>query len=135
MLGSGMPRVLLVDSDLATRLTFQTLLKAAGYIVESAPDFARAAALLQAGEYNLVLSDPAGQAILEYARACKNPPATARINSFYCLDNVCVDQQILLDTQDISRFLHRVADLIGRRTTRQLAERRLWESPLASPIC
>lgn len=132
---STMPRVLLVDSDLASRLTLQTLLKTAGYVVESVAEYLPACSLLQAGEYNLVLSDPAGQAILEYARKRENAPATARINSVYCIDNPDQRHQILLDDRDISRFLDHVAELIGRRTTRRLNERRLWQMPPLSPIC
>src|SRR5207249_4001251 len=67
-------RVLLVESDVASRLTLQTLLKASGYAVDVAASAAEAIGKMDASTYELVLTDPniesreTGRGILAYAR-------------------------------------------------------------------
>src|SRR5579859_2577918 len=64
--------VLVVDDDMASRLTLQTLLRAGGYNVDVACSAAEAIEKLDNGEYVLVLSDlgpeSADDGLLAYAR-------------------------------------------------------------------
>src|SRR4051812_2537552 len=80
-------RVLLADSDLASRLTLKTLLSKAGYAVDSAASASEAIDHLDAREYQLVLADlrtepgEAGLRLLAYARQKEFRPATALMSS------------------------------------------------------
>src|SRR5258708_4418886 len=80
-------RVLLVRGGLAQRLALQTILQAGGYCVDVAATPAEAIAKLDAGKYELVLSDtefgsrPAGRNVLAYARVKDYRPATALVTS------------------------------------------------------
>jgi CheY-like chemotaxis protein len=123
-------RVLLVDGDLASRLTLKTLLQAGGYAVDGAASAAEAVNKLDANEYHLVLSDlrtespEAGPSVLAYAREKEYRPATALITSYLKAERSPEpenpDQQVVVNTEDVSNFLGRVADLIGVRTTRRI---------------
>ena len=80
-------KVLLADSDLASRLTLKSLLGKAGYGVEGAASAAEAISKLDAHQYQLVLADlrteseDAGPSLLAYARQKEYRPATALISS------------------------------------------------------
>ena len=80
-------RVLLVDDELASRLTLQTLLEAAGYSVDVAISAAEALGKLDEQEYELVLSDlrregpETGAKLLAYARVKSYKPATALVRA------------------------------------------------------
>src|SRR5215475_15771790 len=80
-------RVLLVDDDPASRLTLKTVLEAGGYNVDSAASAAEAVGKLDAGEYELVLSDlqmespEAGLKVIAHARMMDYKPATALITT------------------------------------------------------
>ena len=80
-------RVLLADTDLASRLILKTLLTTAGYAVDGAASGSEAIAHLDAREYQLVLADlraesgEAGPRLLAYARQKEFRPATALISS------------------------------------------------------
>src|SRR5580704_12930332 len=80
-------KVLLADSDLASRLTLKSLLVKAGYAVEGAASAAEAVCKLDAREFQLVLADlrtesgDAGPSLLSYARQKEYRPATALITS------------------------------------------------------
>src|SRR5437588_12308187 len=82
--------VLLIDDDVASRLTLQTLLRAGGYSVDVASSAAEAIEKLDSGQYVLVLSDlgmkwPAeGQEVLAYARRKEYRPATASACAHTC---------------------------------------------------
>ncbi len=71
-------RVLVAHSQLAARLTLQTILQAGGYAVDVAATSAEAVALLDKGKYELVLTggDPGLRAVLSYARIKDYRPAT-----------------------------------------------------------
>ncbi len=122
-------KVLLVDGDLASRLTLQTLLRAGGYAVKGAASAAEALDLLDSGEFQLVLCDlraesqEASHRVLAYARQKQYRPATALITSFMNMDRQAhrrdQDAQVVVDTQDVSDFLDRVAELIGMRAYRR----------------
>ena len=73
--------VLLVDDDVASRLTLQTLLRAGGYCVDVASSAAEAIEKLDTSQYVLVLSDlgmksSEGLEVLAYARRKEYRPAT-----------------------------------------------------------
>ena len=80
-------RVLLVDDDLASRLTLKTVLEAGGYNVDSAASAAEAVSKLNEGQYELVLSDlqmespEAGLKVLAHARMMDYKPAMALITT------------------------------------------------------
>jgi CheY-like chemotaxis protein len=129
-------KVLLVDGDLASRLTLKTLLQAGGYRVDGAASSAEAIDKLDLGGYQLVLCDlraesqDTSQRVLAYARQKEYRPATALITSFMNMDRQAhkrdQDRQVVVDTEDVSDFLARVAELIGmrayRRSSRTLRE-------------
>src|SRR5438445_8454746 len=83
--GLDLARVLLIESDVASRLTLQTLLRAGGYSVDVAASAAEALSKLDDGIYELVLSDEdmespeAGRGVLAYARSKEYKPATALV--------------------------------------------------------
>src|SRR6185437_15668327 len=66
-------KVLLADSELASRLTLKSLLGKAGYAVEGAASGAEAISILDAHQFQLVLADlrseseDAGPSLLSYA--------------------------------------------------------------------
>jgi len=66
-------RVLLVDDDLASRLTLQTVLEAGGYSVDVAASAAEAMGKLDDQEYELVLSD-LRKHVPEAAPSCWHTP-------------------------------------------------------------
>src|SRR5436190_15378393 len=80
--------VLVVDDDVASRLTLQTLLRAGGYSVDVASSASEAIEKLDNGEYSLVLSDLStdateeGPKVLAYARLKDYKPATASITAY-----------------------------------------------------
>ena len=81
-------RVLLVDGDVTSRLTLQTVLEAGGYQVDAAASAAEAVGKLDESEYELVLTDlpmespEAGLQVLAHARMMEYKPATALITSY-----------------------------------------------------
>ena len=77
--------VLLVDDDMASRLTLQTLLRAGGYNVDVASSASEAIEKMDSSQYVLVLSDlgmrspEEGLKVLAYARRKDYKPATASV--------------------------------------------------------
>lgn len=127
-------RVLLVHDELAARLTLQTLLEAGGYAVDVAASAAEAYPKLDENQYELVLSDlametpEAGLSLLSYARVKDYRPATALVTAYGHPRPVgseeTGEQQVRIDTEDVSILLAQVAELIGMRASRR-AERAL----------
>src|SRR5450631_3557965 len=124
-------RVLLVDDDLASRLTLKTLLEAGGYDVDSAASAAEAVGKLNDGQYELVLSDlqmespEAGLKVLAHARMMDYKPAMALITTYQT--KASQEQRrnsMLIKPEDVPGLLGKVADLIAERATRRL-ERQL----------
>lgn len=125
----NLARVLLVQGDLAPRLTLRTLLQAGGYSVDVAATPSEALAKLDSGRYELVLSDhefgsrPAGRTVLAYARVKDYRPATALITS----DELTLKRRYLsarrpmmaIYTENVPTLLGKVADLIGLRAIRR----------------
>src|ERR1700683_1572376 len=125
-------RVLLVDDDLASRLTLKTVLEAGGYNVDSAASAAEAVGKLNEGQYELVLSDlqmespEAGLKVLGHARMMDYKPAMALITT-YQNSKPSLEQRrnsMLIKPEDLPGLLGKVADLIAERATRRL-ERQL----------
>jgi CheY-like chemotaxis protein len=120
-------RVLLVESDVASRLTLQTLLRASGYAVDVAASAAEAVGKMDASTYELVLTDPniesreSGRGILAYARRKDYKPATAIIHAHRdrSAREDSKNQKMLVETEDVSTFLSKVAELISLRATRR----------------
>src|SRR5438874_7013879 len=81
-------RVLLVDDDLASRLTLKAVLEAGGYFVDSAASAAEAVGKLDERQYELVLSDlqmespEAGYKVIAHARLMEYKPATAILTTY-----------------------------------------------------
>lgn len=135
----GLARVLLVQDDVATRLTLQTLLQAGGYCVEVAASAAEAVEKMDTRQYTLVLSDlgleypEAGLKVLAHAQTKDYFPATSLIRTYRdsrrpggAQDPGSLNLSMVVETIGLAALLAKVADLIGlralRRSTRQLRE-------------
>ena len=125
-------KVLLVDSDLASRLTLKSLLTKAGYAVEGAASAAEAVSSLDTHEYQLVLadlrteSDDAGPSLLSFARQKAYRPATALITSDMrelkaeTGTTQDADRVVSVSNEDVSNLLASVAELISLRADRRM---------------
>ena len=81
-------RVLVVDDELSSRLTLQTLLEAGGYSVDVAGSAAEAFSKLDEGQYELVLSEAemeSPQAGVTRAFVCAGEAIPARYGAGYGL--------------------------------------------------
>lgn len=134
--GLGLARVLLVDGDLTSRLTLQTVLEAGGYRVDAAASAAEAVGKLEEREYDLVLSDlqmespEAGLKVLAHARMMDYKPATALITTYQNKargGSKKAAGTVLIEPEDLPELLSRVADLVSERATRRV-ERELRHS-------
>jgi len=126
--GLELARVLLVESDVASRLTLQTLLRACGYSVDVAASAAEAVGKLDECAYELVLVDShmeaeAGRRMLAYARRKDYKPATAMIRKHRDgnarQDRRKSSRRMLVEAEDVTTFLSQVAELISLRATRR----------------
>jgi CheY-like chemotaxis protein len=127
--GLELARVLLVESDVASRLTLQTLLRACGYTVDVAASAAEAIGKLDEGAYELVLADShmespeTGRRMLAYARRKDYKPATAMIRKHRDgnarEDRRKSSRRMLVEAEDVTTFLSQVAELISLRATRR----------------
>lgn len=133
-------RVLLADSDLASRLAVKSILTAAGYAVSGAATSAEAIGKLDESEYQLVLADlrseseEAGPGVLAYARQKEFRPATALIAADLLETEVPAadtaadveeDSLVKMSNEDVSYLLDRVARLIGERADRRMRKAKL----------
>jgi CheY-like chemotaxis protein len=120
--------VLVVDDDMASRLTLQTLLRAGGYNVDVASSAAEAIEKLDSRKYALVLSDlgiespEEGLKVLAYARMKEYRPATASVTAYHGSKPLPTAREtdIVVETEDVPRLLTKVADLIGLRAMRRV---------------
>jgi CheY-like chemotaxis protein len=120
--------VLLVDDDVASRLTLKTLLRAGGYSVDVASSAAEAIEKLDNGQYVLVLSDlgikspEEGRKVLAYARLKEYKPATASVTAYHGSKPLpsARESDVMVETQDVPRLLTMVAELIGLRAMRRV---------------
>jgi CheY-like chemotaxis protein len=121
-------RVLLVDDNLTSRLTLQTVLEAGGYHVDAAASAAEAIEKLEKHEYELVLTDlrmespEAGLKVLAHARMMEYKPATALVTTYQDTRGRTkrADGTVLIKPEDLPELLSRVADLISERATRRV---------------
>ena len=128
-------RVLVVDDDLASRLTLQTVLEAGGYRVDAAATAAEAVGKMEDQEYQLVLSDlqmespEAGLKVLAHAQMMDYKPATALITAYRNEKDRQPNTRMLVEPQDVPGLLSKVANLIARRVTRRV-QRELRQTEL-----
>src|SRR5271155_5454497 len=123
-----MARVLLVDDDVASRLTLQTVLRAGGYHVDSAASAAEAVGKLDEQEYELVLSDlqmespEAGLKVIAHARMMDYKPATAIVTTYQNEEKgiKLVKSRMLIKPEDIPGLLGKVANMISERAARKV---------------
>jgi two-component system, NtrC family, response regulator AtoC len=125
-------KVLLADSDLASRLTLKSLLGKAGYAVEGAASAAEAISKLDAHQFQLVLADlrteseNAGPSLLSYARQKEYRPATALISSDLSERTSGAtrtprgDTVVSMSNENVSYLLANIAELIGTRADRRM---------------
>jgi CheY-like chemotaxis protein len=129
-------RVLVVDDDLASRLTLQTVLQAGGYRVDAAATAAEAVGKMEDEEYQLVLSDlqmespEAGLKVLAHANMMDYKPATALITAYHNTTGPhSPKNRMLVEPEDIPGLLSKVATLIARRVSRKM-QRELRQTEL-----
>jgi len=130
-------KVLLADSDLASRLAVKSLLIAAGYEVQGAASAAEALVRLDEaeadtqGDFQLVLADlrseseEAGPRLLAYARQKEFRPATALLASDISGRGVPDDNSdhiVHVSNDDVSNLLDGVAELISQRADRRIRQ-------------
>jgi CheY-like chemotaxis protein len=120
-------RVLVVDDDVASRLTLQTVLEAGGYRVDAAATAAEAVGKMEDQEYELVLSDlqmespEAGLKVLAHANMMDYKPATALITAYHnTVEPRSPKSRMLVEPEDIPGLLSKVATLIARRVSRKV---------------
>jgi CheY-like chemotaxis protein len=124
-------RVLLVDDDLTSRLTLQTVLRAGGYHVDAAASAAEAVGKLDEAEYELVLTDlhmespESGLKVLAHARLMDYKPATALITTYRDTRHAKgpatkASQMVLIEPRELPELLTKVADLVSERATRRV---------------
>jgi CheY-like chemotaxis protein len=125
-------KVLLADSDLASRLTLKSLLAKAGYEVQGAASAAEAICKLDSHEFQLVLadlrteSDDAGPSLLSYARQKEYRPATALIASDMSelqpekFATQADETVVSMSNENVSYLLAKVAELISLRADRRM---------------
>jgi CheY-like chemotaxis protein len=121
-------RVLLVQGELAPRLALQTILQAGGYSVDVAATPAEALSMMDADQYDLVLSDSrfgarkAGPSVLAYARVKDYSPATAFITNYEPALRRLSSRgrhEVAIHTENLPSLLGKVAELIGLRASRR----------------
>ena len=124
-------KVLLADSDLASRLTIKSVLGKAGYAVEGAASAAEAISKLDSHQFQLVLADlrteseDAGPALLSYARQKEYRPATALISSDLSERSPGSakfkgDTMVSISDENVSYLLANIAELISLRADRRM---------------
>jgi CheY-like chemotaxis protein len=113
----------LVHGDLAPRLALQTILQAGGYAVDVAASPAEALSKLDAGRYELVLSDTnVPLNILAYAKVKDYRPATAQVTSYEASRKgrpARGRHELSIYTENLPNLLEKVAELIGLRASRR----------------
>ena len=118
-------RVLLVEEDVAARLTLQAVLEASGYAVESAASASEAMDKLERDEYALVLcglhSDTRDECrrVINHARAQEYKPATAFLTAS-ALESARKREgsrtgRLLIEPQEVPALLTKIADLLADR--------------------
>ena len=122
--GPEVARVLLVEHDVAARLTLQAILKASGYSVDSAASAPEAMDKLEKEQYALVLcgvrreTRQECQRVIDHARAQEYKPATAVLttNGETKRDwERSKSSRLLIEPQEVPALLTKIADLLADR--------------------
>ena len=114
-------RVLLMEDDVAARLTLQAVLKASGYAVDSAASAPEAMDKLEKGPYDLVLcgmgEDTRDECrrVIGHARAQDYKPATAYLTASGGEGKRPKSGRLLIETQEVPALLTKIADLLADR--------------------
>ncbi len=117
-------RVLLVDDNVASRLTLQTVLRAGGYSVDAACSANEACGKMDEQQYELILSDlhmespESGLEVLAHARLMDYQPALAILTTDRAKYSSDSGLSTLIEPQDVPELLGKVADLISQRAAR-----------------
>ena len=117
-------RVLLVDDNVASRLTLQTVLRAGGYSVDAACSASEACGKMDEQQYELILSDlhmespEPGLEVLAHARLMDYQPAMAILTTDQVKYSGDGGRSTLIEPQDVPELLGKVADLISQRAAR-----------------
>jgi len=120
---------LLVDGDVTSRLTLQTVLEAGGYRVDAAASASEAVGKLDEREYELVLTDltmespESGLKVLAHARMMDYKPATALVTTYQDSKIRSVSKSsgtVLIEPEDLPDLLSKIADLICEGATRRV---------------
>ncbi|MBI3668025.1 MAG: hypothetical protein HY236_17640 [Acidobacteria bacterium] len=123
--GLEVARVLLVEGDVAARLTLQAVLEASGYAVDSAASAPEAMDKLEHDEYALVLcglhADTRSECrrVVDHARAQEYKPATAYLTASG-LEAASKREgsktgRLLIEPQEVPALLTKIADLLADR--------------------
>ncbi len=120
-------RVLLVDDNVTSRLTLQTVLQASGYSVDAACSADEAFSKMDERQYELILSDlqkespESGLEVLAHARLMPYKPATAILTTYQAKHSGDPLRPTLIEPQEVPELLSQVADLISQRAARLVA--------------
>ena len=123
--GPEVARVLLVEGDVAARLTLQAVLEASGYAVESAASAPEAMNKLESDEFALVLCGLHSETreecrrVINHARAQEYKPATAYLMASG-LETARKREgsrtgRLLIEPQEVPALLTKIADLLDDR--------------------
>ncbi len=127
-----MRRVLLVDDDQPVLFTLKAVLEMNGFVVDAAASAAEARAKLEAGEYDVVITDirmeteDAGMDVLRLARSQRNRPATAILTAYPPTDeNWKIDppESLLVKPIGTRQLVQQLEGLLAKRTDTRRPER------------
>jgi len=127
-----MRRVLLVDDDQPVLFTLKAVLEMNGFVVDAAASAAEARAKLEAGEYDVVITDirmeteDAGMDVLRLARSQRNRPATAILTAYPPTDeNWKIDppEWLLVKPSGTREVVQQLEVLLAKRTDTRRPER------------
>jgi CheY-like chemotaxis protein len=114
-------RVLLVEDDVAARLTLQAILQASGYAVDLAGSAPEAMEKIEGDQYALVLcglhSDDGTECrrVLHHARAQDYRPATAFLTASGVQSKPPRSGRLLIETEEVPALLAKIAELLAGR--------------------
>lgn len=122
----ALARVLLVDNKMASRLTLQTVLQAAGYAVTATGTSDEAIEQLNRDRFELVLSElnldvpQGGLEVLAYARMMEYEPATAMLSAMWESTGRAQESRQELLIEDTPGLIDQVAQFISERANRNI---------------
>ena len=122
--GPEVARVLLVDEDVASRLTLQALLKASGYAVDSAASTPEAMDKIENDQYALVLcglhtgTEDECRRVMNHARSQEYKPATAVLTASDDSQRNWErsrPNRVLIEPVEVPALLTKIANLLADR--------------------